>query len=122
MITEDDISAQVYFTSPSNVHYVKIELFGMYISSIRVQRSRKSFDKEWWLQMPSFQRNGKWSDIVEFRPESNLKTLIYEACIKAVNQEVDSGLIAPGESSDVVVDDLMTDEEYKKQLDELFPD
>ena len=119
MITEQDISAQVYYTSPKSVHYVKIELFGMYISNIRVQRSLKNFDGQWWVQMPSFEKNGKWSTIIEFRPESELKTLITKACIKAVDQELDSGLVAPGESSDVVIDDLMTDEELKKQLDAL---
>lgn len=119
MITEDDISAQVYFTSPKNVHYVKIELFGMYISNIRVQRSLKNFDGQWWVQMPSFEKNGKWSNIIEFRPESKLKTLITEACIKAVNQVVDTGLVAPEVSSDIVVDELMTDEEFKKQLEAL---
>lgn len=119
MVTEQDISAQVYYTSPSNVHYVKIELFGMFISSIRVQRSIKSFDGQWWVQMPSFQKNDKWTNIVEFRPDSILKTLITEACINAVNQEVDSGLVAPGENSDAINDELMTDEEFKKQLEAL---
>lgn len=119
MITEDDILAQVYYTSPSNVHYVKIELFGMYISNITVRESTKGFGMEWWVQMPSFIKNDKWMRIVEFRPDSELKTLITEACIKAVNQELDSGLVAPEESSDVVSDELMTDEEYKKQLEAL---
>ena len=119
MITEDDISAQVYFTSPNNVHYVKIELFGMFISNITVRRSIKSFDGQWWLQMPTYQQGDKWKRIIEFRPESQLKNLITEACIKAVEQEIDGGLVAPGESSNVVSDELMTDEEFKKQFDAL---
>lgn len=119
MLTEQDISAQVYFTSPKNVHYVKVELFGMFISNITVRSSIKSFDGQWWVQMPTYQQGDKWKRIIEFRPESELKTLITKACIKAVDQEVGSGLVAPDESSDVVIDDLMTDEELKKQLDAL---
>ena len=114
-LDKNSIQAKVYHINPSGVHYLKIEMFGMYISDITVRESIKFSGP--WVQMPRYQKGNGYKRIVEFFPGSPLKQWIEEACIEAVEICADTKQLT--DMTDSIVDDLMSEKELKKEFDAL---
>lgn len=118
-ITEANITAESYFNH-NGIYYVKVAFEGMYISGITVQKSKKY--EGWWVQMPAYQKNGKWKKYIEYANDSPLKALIESKAIEAVegNRILDLDDTAP--SDDVVVESTDKQMENPGALFDDIPD
>lgn len=111
------ITAKVYYTNASGVHYLKLKMFGMYISDITVQKSPKYPEKGPYIQMPKFRKaDGSYKKIIEFQNDDELYKHIKEVCIKAVEDHLDKNSL---NEDDFIVDDLMSQDEYEKGLNDV---
>jgi hypothetical protein len=114
----NSITATPYHTNPAGIHYLKVEMLGMFITNITVRESPNFPERGLWVQMPSFLKNGTYKKVVEFLPDSPLKAWIEEACIEAVKdlQEIGQPVNVDNYANE---DELMSQEAFKKELDKL---
>ena len=80
------VTAEQY-TKKDKVHYVKVEIDGLYISGIRVQKSIK-YDNRLWIQMPKYKAGKEWRAYVESENDSALGAAIYDAITELMDPVV----------------------------------
>lgn len=104
MFNLNDASTEVYiFNEMKNIYYIKLSIYGMYISGITVRKSFKN-PSEWWVQMPTYSSGGKYGKYIEFDKQCPFRVIIEDKCIEAVEQYSDATQIDP--STDIDLDEI----------------
>ncbi len=100
------IKAEVYaYNTNKQIHFVKVTIpdLNLYINSITVRPSKKEVGP--WFQMPAIFAGGKMIRPIELPKSSILYSIIRDLTMRAVV-----------EYSQAMPEDLLSDDEYSRQL------